>query len=1186
MKQVLLLFLFICSFLFAIAQPANNLCTTPTNLTPQITCGATINQTVQNSTNVGSPTNPAGTTRDVWYTFTTPANIRNVLIAVAGLGSNLNISNTFIEAFTSSSCAAGVFTGTSIGTTASGGPLTLSLTSLAPATQYYFRVFTTGTATGGTTANWGYNICVSYTAVPANDNCANAVVLTIGTANAAGTLQNATTSAETAGCATGTPDDDVWYRFTTSATQTYASISLTPGALLKTNGAMLQLYSGACGSLTSVACGQEEITVTGGLLPSTQYYVRVYSSLAYSTTPALGSGNNFSILVSSPLRASVWAGKTNEIYRQTILSPPSVLADPWEITYGTDNYLWITEAKGYKLNRMNPVTGANQVVLDISQGSPFFSSPADQAFNCQFNIASNNPQGGFAGMALHPDFTGASGGQNFVYVSYVHTWNGGIVYTNRIVRFLYNPGTNRLESPVSVCDTIPGSGDHNSQRMIIAPMTQGGNDYYLFYAAGDMGAGQQFPTPDNITRPMKAQAINAYEGKILRFSLSDTCSGSGNDRWIPALNPYNNVAPIVGKSAVWATGMRNNQGFAYNPATNILYGAAHGPFSDDEINIIEGFKNYGHPRVIGYAADGNYNGTSSPKGASTSVSAGVAWGWTGGSYTVDGQAAAAGTCDPIGNEVVNMNTINANALVYGAYKDPIYSAYPGTGAGTVSSIWSAATTPGNAGWHSEGWSGLGIYTNTVIPGWKNTLLAAGLKWGRTIRLKLNDAGTAVVKTIPSLASPQADTVTFFQSSNRYRDMAFSPNGKDIFLSMDRSAAASAATVGNPPATVAACAGCVIRYEFLGYYPTGLTPFPSTIPNYIAIDSTTSGACVTATAITINAANGNNNLWVPITGPNGNIIAEIDANNNDLGAITTSFFTRTGTPVRTAFANKYLNRNVSIGVGTAPSTSVSVRLYITAKELADMIATAGSGVSGINDVAVYKNNDACGTSMATVAAGQTITGRYVQSTFGHAIQFNVNSFSSFYFLSSSSTLPFELFSFNGKAVNDASKLEWVVNTQIDVLSYTIERSLDNRNFDAISTVTAKDGQGTITYNFTDFNAGKLASTLYYRIRSNETNGAGKYTNIISVNFGSILITSISIFPNPVAEKTNVLINAIADETAQLKVVDNIGRVVYIVAVKLVKGKNNIQLDMAKFNSGLYYVDITGAAINEKTKLIRQ
>ena len=67
-----------------------------------------------------------------------------------------------------------------------------------------------------------------------------------------------------------------------------------------------------------------------------------------------------------------------------------------------------------------------------------------------------------------------------------------------------------------------------------------------------------------------------------------------------------------------------------------------------------------------------------------------------------------------------------------------------------------------------------------------------------IRLKLNATGTAVVPTAG------ADTATYFQSGNRYRDMAFSPNGRDIYLSMDRSAAGSAGTVGNPPDTVGNC----------------------------------------------------------------------------------------------------------------------------------------------------------------------------------------------------------------------------------------------------------------------------------------------------------------------------------------------------------------------------------------------
>jgi glucose/arabinose dehydrogenase len=1185
---LLLLFSFLLLQETLIAQvPANNLCTTPVNLTPQITCGATTNQTVLNATNVGSPTNAAGTTRDVWYTFTTPANIRNVQIAATALGANLTVNNTFIEAFTASSCAAGVFTGTSIGTTSAGGPVTLSLTNLAPSTQYYFRVFTTGTATGGTTANWGFSICVSYTAVPANDNCAGAVTLTIGTTNNTGTVQNATASAETAGCAAGTADDDVWYRFT--ATQTYAAINVTnTGSLLTSNRAMVQLYSGSCGSLASIACGMDAISMDIGTLSvGTQYYVRVYSSSAYSTTPAVGSGNNFSILVSSPARANITAGKMNEVYRQTIISPANALADPWEVTYGQDNYLWITEAKGYKVNRMNPVTGAKQVVLDVSRNSSFLPV-ADQSFNMQFDIAVNNPQGGFAGLALHPNFTGAAGGQNYVYVSYVHTWISGVVYTNRIVRFVYNPTTNRLESPVSICDTIPGSGDHNSQRMIIAPMTQGGSDYYLFYAAGDMGAGQQFPTFANITRPQKAQRINAYEGKILRFALSDTCSGTGNEKWIPASNPYNNVAPIVGKSAVWCIGMRNNQGFAYNPELNILYGASHGAFSDDEINIIEGFKNYGHPLIIGYSADGNYNGTTTP-GLSTSISAGVAFGWTGGPYTADGQAAAAGTCPPIGNETTNKNNINADSLLYGAYRDPLFSAYPGTGAGTVSSIWSAANTPGNAGWHSEGWSGLGIYTNKLIPGWKNALLAAGLKWGRTIRLKLNATGTAVIPTAG------ADTATYFQSTNRYRDMAFSPNGRDIYLSMDRSAAASAATVGNPAPVVAGCAGCIVRYEFLGYAADGTALGGSNISKSIDVTNGTANTCNTGTTVTINAENGNTNLWVPITGPDGNIMAEINANGNNLGIITSSFYQKTG-GIRNAGGTKYLDRNITITPQFQPtlpagSPLVRIRLYISKAEFDALDADPLSGISSINDLKILKNNDPCGPAVTAATTlfnpTNTLLADLQHGANGYVLQTNISSFSSFYFASSNITvLPLNLLTFTGTLQNNSSTLlNWRTSNEVNTSHFEVERSIDGANFSGIGQVNA-DGNpgGTKEYSFVDNNVTDLqVLILYYRLKIFDVDGSFKYSKVISVSLND-LVGKVTVAPNPVHSTTTISITGKENGKVKWSLFDNTGRVLFNNEISVKRGaKTQFSLSMEKLSAGTYYIKLSGAGISRKIKV---
>lgn len=1022
--------------------------------------------------------------------------------------------------------------------------------------------------------------------VGANNACSGAFNITPVTGTCPATTYSLQNANATTGLGAG--NYDAWYKFTTPANirNVVVSVPTSPGSNLSSANLFIEAFSSnTCptdltGSLGVATEGATGVSLTN-LSPSTEYLFRVYST----TNPTGGTAAswNYTVCVSYKTTTNITAGKMNEVYRQTVLSPANVLEDPWEVTYGPDNYLWITEAKGYQLNRMNPVTGANQVVLDISQGSTFLPAP-DQTFNRQFNIATNNPQGGFAGLALHPNFTGAAGGENYVYVSYVHTWVSGVVYTNRIVRFVFNPSTNRLESPVSICDTIPGSGDHNSQRMIIAPMTQGGSDYYLFYAAGDMGAGQQYPTSANITRPQKAQVLNAYEGKILRFALSDTCSGTGNQKWIPDSNPYNDVAPIVGKSAVWCTGIRNNQGFAYNPELNILYGASHGAFSDDEINIIEGFKNYGHPLIVGYA-DGNYNGTTTP-GLSTSISAGVPFGYTGGGFTVDGQAAAAGTCPPIGNEVTNKNNIDADSVLYGAYRDPIFSAYPGpaSGTGSVSSIWSAGTTPNGATWHSEAWSGLGYYGNTYIPGWKNTLLAAGLKWGRMIRLKLNATGTAVIPTAGS------DTATYFQSGNRYRDMAFSPDGRSIYLAMDRSPAGSAGTVGNPPDVVGDCLGCVVRYEFLGYAADGTSLGGSTIPKSIDVTDGSVNTCNTATPVTIDGSNGNTSLWVPITGPDGNIMAEINAMGQNLGTITSSFYKHSGS-VRTKAGMKYLDRSITISPSvTSFGTPVKVRLYITKAEYNTLVASGSSGLTDIGDLKVMKNDDACtGSASGTftkLTPANTLLADLEHGTNGYVLQIEVTGFSTFYFGSGNSTLPLDLITFTGSLQNDNTVLlKWKTENEVNVSLYEIERSTDGSSFSAIGTVTATGSlnNSSLNYSYIDRSAvNQQATVLYYRLKMIDRDGSYKYSSIVAVTLNIVagrLITS----PNPTHGILNLNMAANANQKAQWKVTDNAGRVLMQSSVQLRAGNNNWTVDMSKLAAGTYYLTLSGTGIDQKVKV---
>ena len=140
---------------------------------------------------------------------------------------------------------------------------------------------------------------------PANDDCAGAVSLTVeteiaGLASATqvpGTIASATDSGIT-GCA-GTADDDVWYSFT--ATVADINIDVTDDF-----DGVIELFSGACGSLTSVECddydstyGNPRISRTDFVVGET-YYLRVY--YYYGTTT---SSPGFTTAIWSPSALSI-----------------------------------------------------------------------------------------------------------------------------------------------------------------------------------------------------------------------------------------------------------------------------------------------------------------------------------------------------------------------------------------------------------------------------------------------------------------------------------------------------------------------------------------------------------------------------------------------------------------------------------------------------------------------------------------------------------------------------------------------------------------------------------------------------------------------------------------------------------------------------------------------------------------
>lgn len=225
------------------------------------------------------------------------------------------------------------------------------------------------------------------------------------------------------------------------------------------------------------------------------------------------------------------------------------LDEPWEILWGPDQHLWITQHKG-KVKRINPDNGRIKELLSLDD--VYFSRTP-----------------GLLGMVLHPDFD--TDPLVYLHYNYVDSSITEIDYLGRssnvrskVVRYSYLPEKDTLVNPEIILPNIPGSGHHNGARLAITA------DRKLLLAIGDTG---------------NREAIydkNALVGKVLRMNL---------DGSVPNDNP-------MPGSYFYSMGHRNPQGLV--AAGGKVYSSEHGPNNDDELNLILAGGSYGWPYVEGF----------------------------------------------------------------------------------------------------------------------------------------------------------------------------------------------------------------------------------------------------------------------------------------------------------------------------------------------------------------------------------------------------------------------------------------------------------------------------------------------------------------------------------------------------------------------------------------------------------
>jgi GEVED domain len=251
--------------------PLNDECAGAVTLTPNALCSTIVSGTTRGATGPTPSTGCAGTADDdVWYKFVATSNA--IEISVAGIAS----FNAVIELM-SGSCAS--LTNMLCASSTTSGTESLVRTGLSIGTTYYVRVYSLGALL---TNRGNFTICARSFTVVANDECAGAISLPVNSAcvTTNGTTVNSTGSNPTLTlCGITAVDDDVWYSFVAPASGAIRATVQGTGF-----NPALQLFSGACGSLTSVLCrnantdGFESLTRIN-LVAGDTYYLRVHGAV-------------------------------------------------------------------------------------------------------------------------------------------------------------------------------------------------------------------------------------------------------------------------------------------------------------------------------------------------------------------------------------------------------------------------------------------------------------------------------------------------------------------------------------------------------------------------------------------------------------------------------------------------------------------------------------------------------------------------------------------------------------------------------------------------------------------------------------------------------------------------------------------------------------------------------------------
>ncbi|MFT3947011.1 MAG: CARDB domain-containing protein [Agriterribacter sp.] len=209
-------------------------------------------------------------------------------------------------------------------------------------------------------------------------------------------------------------------------------------------------------------------------------------------------------------------------------------------------------------------------------------------------------------------------------------------------------------------------------------------------------------------------------------------------------------------------------------------------------------------------------------------------------------------------------------------------------------------------------------------------------------------------------------------------------------------------------------------------------------------------------------------------------------------------------------------------------------------------------------------------MGAISAATTDTaGRYSKTQGGYT------SFSPFIITNTDLALPLRLLTLRVQARNNDALIEWQTTDEVNTGSFSIEHSIDGRQFVSIGNVAAVNIAGVHHYQFT--HAGISEGDHYYRLKMVDIDGSYTYSAIRRIEVSAGI--SLQAYPNPAKQFVTVR-GLQGDGTLELVSID--GKTVY----RTTTVNTGATINLNNITNGIYIIRYTYHDQVQQLKIIKQ